>query len=210
MLLRTGLVLSLLALPCVAHAQRRVSVAPAGNAAAAVPATPPAHGATPAQDALANGLRLLVAHDYDGATAAFQQASQADPANPQVLYYLGEASRMKGQFTEAVDNFRQAARLAGGSGDPRWQARSLQGVAESLERIEGRRDDAKSAWNEYLHFAEAHTDVANADFARARLQAIDVVAEQDNAYADVRERIAQRERENAAHPPHEHHSEEHH
>jgi len=198
MALRTALVVALCLVPVTAFAQRGGG---GGHGANQAPATPPAHGQTPAQEALASGLAKLAAHDFDGAAAAFQQASASDPGNPAVLYYLGETARMKGTMQEAVENFRQAARLASSGADARWQARGLQGVAETLERIEGRRDDARTAWNEYLHFAEGHSDVANADYARARIQAIDVVAEQDNAYADVRERIAQRERYNREHPP---------
>jgi hypothetical protein len=39
------------------------------------------------------------------------------------------------------------------AGDTRLEARSLQGVADTLERIEGKRNEARAAWAEYLVFA---------------------------------------------------------
>jgi hypothetical protein len=94
--------------------------------------------------------------------------------------------------------FRTASRLA--SSDARWQARSMQGVAETLERIEGKRNEARTAWTEYVRFVDQNQGVGFPELGRARVQALDAMRELDETYADVRERIATRARANAARP----------
>ena len=71
---------------------------------------------------------------------------------------------------------------------------ALQGVAETLERMEGRLSQARQAWAAYVEFAEAHREVASPELGRARMQAIDRIEQQAQADAEVRQRIAERER----------------
>jgi tetratricopeptide (TPR) repeat protein len=172
---------------------------PAIVAAQAAPAGAP-HGTPPYATACESGLRLLVSRDFDGALAAFRQAVQISGSDPRAFYYMGEAQRVRGNLNDALEMFRTAARLASASGDARMQARGLQGIAETLERIEGKRNEARTAWTEYMRFADQNTAVAFPDLARARIQALDAMRELDETYADVRERIATRVRENASAP----------
>jgi len=137
------------------------------------------------------GIALLVAGDSQGAMAAFRQAMSSEPARPQAIFYLATANRMAGSFQEAITGFERAADNA--EDLPRWRARALQAVAETLERMEGQLEPARQAWQAYVRFADAHQAVAFPQIGRARIQAIDVVIEQERAYVEVRRRIAERE-----------------
>ncbi len=148
-----------------------------------------------------NGLRLAAARDFDGATAALRQAVQLNPSAPEAYYYQGEVHRLRGSLPEALESFRTAQRMAEQANEPKWQARAMQGAAETLERQEGQLAQARDAWLAYARFADGHRDTVNPEVARARIQAIDVVIEQEQAYVAVRQRIAERERENAQNPP---------
>jgi len=170
-------------------------LAAAQTAPTTAPATP--RGTPPYATACANGLRLLTARDFDGALGAFRQAVQIAGSDPTAFYYMGETQRVRGNLVDALEMFRTAARLASAGSDARMQARSLQGVAETLERTEGKRNEARTAWTEYMRYADQNQGVGFPDLARARIQALDAMRELDETYADVRERIATRERENA-------------
>jgi len=185
------LALALVLAPTLVAAQNARST----PAPAAAPATPP--GTPPYATATANGLRLLMARDFDGALAAFRQAVQIAGSDPTAFYYMGETQRVRGNLVDALEMFRTAARLASAASDTRTQARALQGVAETLERTEGKRNEAGTAWTEYMRFADQNQGVGFPDLARARIAALDAMRELDATYADVRERIAMRERENA-------------
>ena len=156
-----------------------------------------ASGTTPHAEACAEGLGKLRAGDTDGAVAALRRAVQLEQGRPLAFYYLGEALRVQRNYADSLEMFRTASRLARAAGDTRLEARSLQGVADTLERIEGKRNEARAAWAEYLVFANANSEVAFPALANARIQALDTVRELDETYADVRERIAIRARENA-------------
>jgi hypothetical protein len=158
---------------------------------------PAATGTTPYAEACADGLGKLRAGDTDGAVAALRRAVQLEQGRPLGFYYLGEALRVKRNYADSLEMFRTASRLARAAGDTRLEARALQGVADTLERIEGKRNEARAAWAEYLVFANANSEVAFPALANARIQALDTVRELDETYADVRERIAIRARENA-------------
>lgn len=168
---------------------------------AAAQATPPAaaapDGTPPYATATSNGLRLLIARDFDGALGAFRQAVQIAGSDPTAFYYMGETQRVRGQLADALEMFRTAARLAGAANDGIMQARSLQGVAETLEQTEGKRNEARTAWTEYMRFVDQNQGVGFPELARARIAALDAMRELDETYADVRERIATRVRENA-------------
>jgi len=139
-----------------------------------------------------DGIALLVSGDSSGAQSAFRDAIQMDGNRPQGPYYLAASNRMSGNFQDAVTGFERAADVA--ENEPRWRARALQGVAETLERMDGRLEDARTAWQAYVRFADSNTTVAFSAMGRARVQAIDVMVEQERAYPAVRQRIAERER----------------
>lgn len=179
---------TLAAAPAAAQPRR-----PGGGAAAAAA---PAPGATPYQVEVQNGIRLIVARDLDGAIAALRQAISIDRSKPDAHYYLGAALRLKNELASAAEAFRACARLAGQANDALFQARGLQGAAETLERIEAQRDAARTEWERVAQWGQSHREI-NPEVARARMQAIDAAVTQERAYARVRERIAERERERA-------------
>jgi len=158
----------------------------------------PAPGADEYTQRVQQGIALQVAGDSSGAQEAFRSAVGIDSARAPAVYYLAASNRMAGNLEDALAGFRQAAEKAAASDEPRWQARSLQGVASTLEQIDGRLADAYEAWQAYVQFADAHQTVAHPQLGRARMQAYNVMYEQELAFVSVRERIAQRERENAA------------
>lgn len=191
--------LALACVPAVAAAQPRAT--PRGGAAAGQAAQPAATREPSAyQQAVQNGVRLMLARDFDGAITALRQGVQAEPSNPEAFYFIAEAQRMKGDLTEAVEAFRTALRMAQQANHNRFQSRALQGIADTLERIDGRMADAREAWTQYSTFADTHRDVAFPEIGRSRIEAIDAAAEQERLYVDVRQRIHDREEANA-HPP---------
>ncbi|MGE0787219.1 MAG: hypothetical protein AB7S26_16225 [Sandaracinaceae bacterium] len=171
------------------------SLAVAQNAPQAPPASQPADEYT---RLIAEGVRLMASGDSDGGIDQIHRAVSLDGARPEGPYYLAVANRVAGSLEDALSGFRRAAELAQRANEPRWQARSLQGVAMTLERMEGRLEEARTAWQAYVTFADAHTTVSFPAIGRGRIQAIDVMTEQENAYVAVRERIAEREREQAS------------
>ncbi len=159
-----------------------------------------AQEAAPGADAytqrVQQGIALLVSGDTGGSMGVFRQAIQSDGNRPEAIYYLACANRMTGNLQDAVTGFERAADVA--EGQPRWRARALAGVAMTLERMHGRTEDARAAWQAYVQFADANAAVAHPQLGRARIQAVDMMAEQERAYVAVRERIEARERENAS------------
>lgn len=162
-----------------------------------------AQEAAPGADAytrrVQEGIALLLSGDSGGSMGIFRQAIQADGNRPQAIYYLACANRITGNLDDAVTGFERAADVA--DEDPRWRARALEAVAMTLERIHGRLEQARAAWQAYVQFADANAAVAHPQLGRARIQAIDLMGEQERAYVEVRERIEARERANAASPP---------
>jgi len=153
---------------------------------------------TPPYDAkIAEAITAAMARDYTRALAALRQAVTEAPTRPGAYYFQAEVHRLNGRLDEAAEAFRTAARMAVQSDSPLWQARALQGIAETLERQPDALEQARRAWNDYSRFADANRSVSSPELARARIQAIDQVMEQEQAYVAVRERIAERERENA-------------
>lgn len=140
------------------------------------------------------GIALLVSGDAGGSMSVFRDAIAMDQGRAEGLFYLACANRMASNYQDAVRGFERAADVAS---EPRWRARALQAVAQTLERMHGRLADARTAWQAYVSFADANAAVAHPGMGRARIQAIDMMQEQERAYVAVRERIAERERVNA-------------
>jgi tetratricopeptide (TPR) repeat protein len=170
-------------------------VASAQEAEAEAADAPPS--ASPYILSVRNGIRLAMARDYDGALAALRGAIQENPSRPHAYYYAGEVHRMNNDLDGALRQFRQGAQIAEQAQDDMLWSRCLKAVAETIERKEGALQQAREAWQQYARFADSHRTVANPEIARARIQAINQVIEQEAAYVAVRQRIAARERENA-------------
>ncbi len=142
-----------------------------------------------------SGIERLAGGDPAGAITTFREAVGMDGSRPQAPYYIGTAHRMSGNLAEALTSFQQAAALAQAANLPRWRARALHGVASTLERMEGRVEEARTAWQAYASFADGNPTVADPQLGRARVSAIDLMNEQEQAYVQVRQRIAEREEE---------------
>lgn len=140
-----------------------------------------------------SGIERLAGGDAAGAISIFREAVSLDGGRPHAPYYIGTAHRMTGNLAEALTSFQQAAALAQAAELPRWRSRALHGVASTLERMEGRVEEARAAWQEYARFADANPTVADPQLGRARVSAIDLMNEQEQAYVQVRQRIAERE-----------------
>lgn len=147
------------------------------------------------------GIEQLAGGDTAGATSTFRQALAREARRPEAQFYLATVLRMTGDLEGAVRGFQQSAALAQAASLPRWQARALHGVASTLERITGRIEEARAAWQAYSTFADANPTVAGAQLGRARVQAIDLMNEQEQAYVQVRRRIAEREEERRREQP---------
>ncbi|HHH28192.1 MAG TPA: hypothetical protein ENK57_07585 [Polyangiaceae bacterium] len=143
------------------------------------------------------GIQSAITGDRGAALAAFRDAIALDGSRPQAPYYLAATQRAAGELQDAVTGFERARDLAADS--PRWRARALQAIADTLERMEGQLQQARAAWNAYVQFADANAAVSHPQMGRARAHAIDAMLEQERAFVSVRERIAARERENAEH-----------
>lgn len=148
--------------------------------------------------ALGRGLTAIRAGDRGGAVAAFREAVQLQPARPDAVCYLAEAQRASGDLAAALEGFQACTRLAraatGGPDHQRWIGRGLHGVASTLERMgAARQAEARTAWQEYVRFADGASQVAWPGVGRARITAIDQVVELERVTAEVRQRIAARQ-----------------
>lgn len=148
-----------------------------------------------------SAIRLAVGRDLDGALGALRDAFRDEPSSPIAHYYAGEVHRMRGEMEEALEKFRVCTDLARTARDPLYQGRCLRGQAETLERMEGRLEAARDAWTQFVQFADGSRQYASPETGRARMQALDAQREQATAYVEVRQRIEERERENARNPP---------
>ena len=162
------------------------------------------------QTQLATGIRRSANRDYARAAEALRAAIEISGEVPDAHYYLASVLRQQGQHEAALTSFRTTAESAEAQGSALWQARGLQGVAETLERIATRPaegaaagaaihaqalQNAIEAWEAVLAFANARSDTALMTLARSRTTSIHRVIEQDAAYAEIRERIQAREAE---------------
>lgn len=165
-------------------------------------ATPPAAAAPSASAqygvALGRGMSAMAAGDRAGAASAVREAVQLNPSRADAVCLLAEVQRAGGELPAALEGFTACARVAQASSDARWTARGLHGVASTLELMDGRLEDARTAWQAYVRFADSATSHATPQVGRARIQAIDVVTEQERVYVEVRARIAAREEERRA------------
>ncbi len=142
-----------------------------------------------------SGIGLLVGGDRAGAIEAFVEASMLEASRPEAHYFIGEAKRAAGDLEAALAAFTTAAERAQSANVPLWRARALHGIASTLERMDGRIEQARTAWQAYATFADANRALADPQIGRTRIQAIDRMNEQERVYAQVRQRIAEREEE---------------
>lgn len=161
--------------------------------AASVAAPPPPTGPTYEQR-IREATEQIAHGDRAGATGRLRDAIGQAPSRPDAHCLLAEGMRASGDFTGALENYQTCLRFAREEDNVLMIARALHGVASTYERLPERLADARTAWVEYSHFADGASRVAQASTGRDRVQAIDVMSEQERVYVDVRARIADRER----------------
>ncbi|NMC68431.1 MAG: tetratricopeptide repeat protein, partial [Myxococcales bacterium] len=175
--------------------------------APAEPATPPAPAlepgisanTPPAWVAIQRGHRAFIARDFDTALAAYREAAMATPPLPIAHYFIGAAQRAKGQLDEALESFRTVSRLAGDS-DAALKAKALMNIAWTLEQKQDLAG-AREAWLEYKTWCTTHASIAGfPQTADERVAAIERIQQLDQAYAAVRQRIAERAAQNPPAP----------
>jgi hypothetical protein len=169
------------------------------TSSAAPASTPAASGASsltpPYVAKVRQGMESLIAGDAMVAESALREAVALDDARPDAHYYLGVALRAEDQLDAALEEFRRAATLGAGTSQPMYEARGLEGAAMTLERMDGRLSEVRSAWTQVLEVARAHPDLLRPEVAEARIQAVDQILELGEVYTQVRERQAAREEE---------------
>jgi tetratricopeptide (TPR) repeat protein len=141
------------------------------------------------KSAVTDGSTKYAARDFAGAVAAFQKAIEADPKNPLGHYFLGEAQLANNNMTEAEAAWTRAS-LESADKDPALRARILFVLADLKER-QKKWDEAKAAWQVYLDWAAKYPEAkAFTGSGQSRQQMIGAMQKQDQAYAVVRQRIA--------------------
>jgi tetratricopeptide (TPR) repeat protein len=141
-------------------------------------------------DTCVQGNAKYASRDFEGAAALYRKAIQLDPPNPLGHYLLGESLLAQNNITEAEATWTRASMLSNEK-NPALRARILFVVADLKER-QKKWDDAKSAWQVYLEWANKFPNAgAFPTSATSRQQAIDTMTKQDKAYDVVRQRIAE-------------------
>jgi tetratricopeptide (TPR) repeat protein len=168
-----------------------------GAAPAAGAAAPERPQATEYVVKVQDAIRRAKNRDYEAAFEVLREAFRMEPSHPMAFYYAGEIDRLQDNLPQAMERFRTCVEFAARANEPRYRARCLQAMAETLERTEGQLEAAREAWQTYVEFADANRTVANPEIGRERINAIDAQRQQAAEYVSVRERIAAREAENA-------------
>jgi tetratricopeptide (TPR) repeat protein len=175
-----------------------VVLAPSALASAQTASAPATASSADYLAHVGRGLTASAAGDRAGAIEAFRAAVQLVPSRPEGICHLAEAQRASGDLAAALDGYEACVRVARAASDARWTARGLHGVASTLERMPERMQGARTAWQEYVRFADGAAAVASPAVGRARITAIDQVIELDRVMVDVRMRIAEREAQRTA------------
>lgn len=171
------------------------SVAPSAAPSAAPSGT--AHAPTPYQAAIVRGAQAFHDRGYDAAATAFREAARLDAHAAAPHLYLGDVAIAQGNAMNALTAYREALRIAMAEGNDPDRGRALMAIA-ALQEAQSRWADARTAWQEYATFADAHAAITYAASARDRLQVIgrrDTLAQE---YEAVRQRIAERLHANAS------------
>jgi hypothetical protein len=139
-------------------------------------------------------MTAFVAADVPSAERAFAEALALAPSQPDALCYRAEMRRATGDMNAALEGFEDCLRFARETEDRRFVGRALHGVASTLERMPGRMQDARVAWQEHVRFADTSGGLVDGRTGRARIEAIDAWLALEQSMVEVRARIAERER----------------
>ncbi|MDD5306676.1 MAG: hypothetical protein PHU25_05080 [Deltaproteobacteria bacterium] len=151
-----------------------------------------AKGAPGTATILGAGHVKYLAQDYEGALKKYEEARDKDSGQPIVYYFAGCALAKLKRWDDALSQFRTAATIAGVK-DESMHARAFFIAAVTLE-LKGDLAGAKSAWEDYLAYAQAHEKaVIYPNSARERISAIEKKLKLDEDYKIVVERIKKNE-----------------
>lgn len=139
------------------------------------------------------GMNATAHGDVAAGMRNLRDAIAENPSLPQAYCYVGEAERARQDSTGALDAFHACLRFARELGNQHFVALSLHGIASTLELLPERLQDARTAWLEYIRFADQASSYADARIGRARVEAIDAWVTLESQTAEVRARIAARE-----------------
>ena len=175
--------------PVAAWAQDTAPSEPAPDASENAAASDlPAHY----EGKLARGHASYMATDYSGALATYQAAKDQDAGRAPAYYFMACAMSKLDRHDEAVGMLKTAATIAGEK-DQNLHAKALFMIAVVRER-KGDWTAAKTAWKEYVSYANAHSDATTfVPAAEGRIEAIDKKLKLDEEYAPVREKRAKKE-----------------
>lgn len=155
------------------------------------------HGVTPYTRAILDGIASHRQRDWAGALGHFRQAATLDPRSAEPLLFQGFTAVAQGEPATALEAFREAVRLATTAGAHREHGRALAAIA-TLQETQNRWSEARTAWQEYVTFADAHPEVTFGSVGRARIDVIRQRATRDESYESVRHRIEERRQLNAS------------
>jgi tetratricopeptide (TPR) repeat protein len=151
------------------------------------------------------GNAKYLSRDFAGAVDTYRRAIQMDTKQALAYYLLGEAQLASGNVNEADASWKQASLVVN---EPGLQGRILFVIADLRER-QKKFQDARLAWQAYSDWSSQYASPASGDggmaadsgragpafgafpsSGAARIQAIDAMMKQDQAYDKVRRNIA--------------------
>jgi tetratricopeptide (TPR) repeat protein len=144
-------------------------------------------------DLLQKAVAQLVAREMVEAADPLREAKRLEPYQAAAYYYMGELLRMQGEREAALREYRHAVQVAAGT-QLLMHGRALMGIALTLESMPERTNAARQAWEAYLQFTQTYPHVSFPATAFARARAVTLVEQLRHVDAEVRARIAERER----------------
>jgi tetratricopeptide (TPR) repeat protein len=152
-------------------------------------------GISPYMELISKGEASVLARDFPGAIAAFQEAVKLDTEKMLGFYRLGEAMLQSGKTEDAEATWQTAL---GKKGTEELNARLLMVLADLKERTR-KWQPAKDGWAAYAAFLQNHPKAFGFPAtAIERQKVIDKRMKDEADYGEVKTRIAKRQTEREA------------
>lgn len=152
-------------------------------------------GVSPLTEALLKADASYASKDWDKAIEGYKEAVGKDGKSPVGHYRLGEAQLAAGKLDDADQSWQASLKAATDQSDAPSRAKALFVIADLRER-QGKWDEAATAWKDYGAYVSDHPKAKGyAATATERQKAIQTHNEVADKAAKVKERIAQREKE---------------
>jgi hypothetical protein len=158
-------------------------------------------GISPYQEIIAKGRKAVQAQELDAALAAFQEAVQTEPKATLGHLLLAQTQLLKGDQPTATKTIAEA-RATQGPEDVTSKLlmltadldeRAVPGTPAkpTIEALQPKIDQARTAWEGYASFAAGHTKAPDyRATATERKKQLDARLEREKAYLAVKQRIA--------------------